>query len=170
MDDSQGPAQEGRSEEPGHFRAVLVPYRSLSPRGFTILMSLVGAVSFITGVAFLKMGAWPVFGFFGLDVALVYIAFKLNYRSARLTEIVELTPDDLTITRIHVSGRTEAFSFNPYWVRLRLVELYEGRSDLRLGLHGREITIGKFLSDDERRDFAAAFSQALFTARSGGRV
>lgn len=170
MDDRHTATQEAVGEEPGHFHAVLVPHRSLSPRGFTILMSLIGAVSFITGMAFLKMGAWPVFGFFGLDVALIYIAFKLNYRSARLTETIELTPNDLTIKRVHVSGRTEFFSFNPYWVRVRLVELYEGRADLRLGLHGREMSIGRFLSDEERRNFAAAFSQALFAARGGSRM
>ena len=83
------------------FRAVLYPHRSLGPTGFLILMSAIGGVSFITGMAFLLKGAWPVFGFFGLDVALIYAAFKLNYRSGRLYETVELTPETLTITRVH---------------------------------------------------------------------
>ena len=83
------------------FRAVLYPHRSLGPTGFLILMSAIGGVSFITGMAFLLKGAWPVFGFFGLDVALIYAAFKLNYRSGRLYETVELTPDVLTVTRVH---------------------------------------------------------------------
>ena len=56
-------------------------------------MSAIGGVSFVTGMAFLLMGAWPVFGFFGLDVALIYPAFRLNYRSGRLYETVELTPE-----------------------------------------------------------------------------
>ena len=56
-----------------------------------ILMAVFGGVSFITGIAFLLKGAWPVFGFFGLDVALLYIAFRLNYRSGRLYETVDLT-------------------------------------------------------------------------------
>jgi uncharacterized membrane protein len=49
-------------------------------------MIALGAISFITGVLFLAAGAWPVLGFFGLDVLLVYIAFRLNYRSGRLYE------------------------------------------------------------------------------------
>ena len=83
------------------FRAVLYPHRSLGPTGFLILMSAIGGVSFVTGMAFLLKGAWPVFGFFGLDVALIYAAFKLNYRSGRLYETVELTPEALTVTRVH---------------------------------------------------------------------
>lgn len=149
------------------FRAVLYPHRSLSPTGFLILMSAIGGVSFVTGMAFLLIGAWPVFGFFGLDVALIYAAFKLNYRSGRLYETVELTPETLVITRVHPSGRQESFDFNPYWVRVQLAELPQGRNDLRLASHGREFAFGRFLTDDERRDFSHTLSGALAEARSG---
>lgn len=148
------------------FRAVLYPHRSLSPTGFLILMSAIGGVSFVTGMAFLLKGAWPVFGFFGLDVALVYAAFKLNYRSGRLYETVELTPQSLTITRVHPSGKQESFDFNPYWVRVRLAELPQGRNDLRLASHGREFAFGRFLTDDERRDLSLALSGALAQTRA----
>lgn len=152
-------------QDDGAFRAVLHPHRSLDPRGFLILMSAIGGVSFVTGMVFLMMGAWPVFGFFGLDVALIYIAFRLNYRSGRLYELVELTPEALTVTRVHPSGKRESFDFNPYWVRVRLAEDHSGRTDLRLGSHGNEISFGRFLTDDERRDFSSALSGALHDAR-----
>ncbi len=58
------------------FRAVLTPHRSLGPKGFLILMTALSVVSFIAGMAFYLSGAWPVLGFFGLDVVLVYVAFK----------------------------------------------------------------------------------------------
>lgn len=148
------------------FRAVLHPHRSLGPTGFLILMSAIGGVSFVTGMVFLAMGAWPVLGFFGLDVALVYIAFKLNYRSGRLYELIELTPEALTITRVHPSGKRESFGFNPYWVRVRLAEGPHGRTDLRLASHGKELSFGRFLTDEERRDFSGALSGALVEARS----
>ena len=69
------------SGEPTLFSAVLTPHRSLSATGFVIVMALVGGVSFAAGIAFLLMGAWPVFGFFGLDVLLIYLAFRANYRA-----------------------------------------------------------------------------------------
>jgi uncharacterized membrane protein len=148
------------------FRAILHPHRSLGPRGFLVLMLAIGGVSFVTGMVFLAMGAWPVLGFFGLDVALVYIAFKLNYRSGRLYETVELTPEALTVTRVHPSGKRECFDFNPYWVRVFVAEGPQGRTDLRLTSHGREFSFGRFLTDEERRDFSNALTGALVQARA----
>jgi uncharacterized membrane protein len=161
MSENRNPTQER-----GAFRAILHPHRSLGPTGFLILMSAIGAVSFVTGMVFLAMGAWPVVGFFGLDAALVYVAFKLNYRSGRLYETVELTPEMLTVTRVHPSGKRESFSFNPYWVRVLLAEGPQGRTDLRLASHGREFSFGCFLTDDERRDFSDALVGALIEARA----
>jgi uncharacterized membrane protein len=155
-----------RMQERGAFRAILHPHRSLGPTGFLILMSAVGAVSFVTGMGFLLMGAWPVMGFFGLDAALIYLAFRLNYRSGRLYEAVELTPELLTVKRVHPSGKCEHFEFNPYWVHVRLAEAPNGSTDLRLSLHGRELSIGGFLTDDERRDFSNALTGALLNART----
>ncbi|MFV0297947.1 MAG: DUF2244 domain-containing protein [Hyphomicrobiaceae bacterium] len=155
--------------EPDTFRAVLAPHRSLSPGGFFILMSLIAIVSFCCGLAFYMMGAGPVFGFFGLDFALIYLAFRLNYRSGRLRETVELHPDALTVTRYHPSGKKEEFTFNPYWVRVELLENRDGRTDLKLRLHDRVVAFGRFLTDDERRDLANAIMDALDDSRSNFR-
>jgi uncharacterized membrane protein len=116
------------------------------------------------------MGAWPVLGFFGLDVALVYVAFKLNYRSGRLYETLELTPAKLTWTRVHPSGKREQFDCNPYWARVSLREWPDGRTDLRLIAQGKELIFGRFLNDDERRELAAALKGALMDARGGARI
>lgn len=147
-------------------RFVLHPYRSLTPHGFTILMTVLGLVSFTVGTVFLFMGAWPVFGFFGLDVALIYYAFKCNYRSGRLYEMVTLSPELLKLTRIHPSGRCEEFDFNPYWARVRVsIDHPDGRTSMRLMAQGKEVLFGQFLTDDERRNFADALTGALVTTR-----
>jgi uncharacterized membrane protein len=157
-------------QEPGNFRAVLAPHRSLAPVGFVALMVCVALVSFTAGVAFYLMGAWPVVGFFGLDLLLIYLAFRLNYRSGRLRETVELLPDALTIIRYHPSGRREEFTFNPYWVRVELTEGRDGRTELKLRLHDRVVSFGRFLTDEERRDLASTLSGALAEARRSFRV
>lgn len=149
------------------FRAILHPHRSLGPRGFLILMLILSGISFATGLSFYLIGAWPVMGFFGLDVLLVYVAFKLNYRAARAYELIELTPETLVLTQVSASGKTRRFEFNPYWVRLVVTERPDGGANLKLASHGRELEFGRLLSDDERRDFAHAFSGALAAARSG---
>jgi uncharacterized membrane protein len=156
--------------EPDAFRALLTPHRSLGPTGFLILMAALGTASFITGIVFLLMGAWPVFGFFGLDVLLIYIAFRLNYRSGRLYETVELTPARFTLTRVHPSGRQERFDCNPYWARVSLREWPDGRTVLSVVSQGRELAFARFLTDGERRDLAKALKDALLAARDGARI
>ena len=113
------------------------------------------------------MGAWPVFGFFGLDVALVYLAFRLNYRAGRLYETVELTPETLTVTRVHPSGKRESFDFNPVLgARAAGRRRRRAAPSCALPSHGREFAFGRFLTDDERREFSNALSGALVAARN----
>lgn len=157
-------------DKPGNFHAVLTPHRSLSPQGFTLLMVLVGGVSFVAGMVFLIAGAWPVFAFFGLDVALIYLAFKLNYRAARAYETVDLTPEVFALTRVDAAGRQKHVDLNPYWARVNLREWPDGRTVLSVVAQGREVILGRFLTDDERRDLAMALRDALLEARGGVRI
>jgi uncharacterized membrane protein len=156
--------------QPDAFHAVLTPHRSLGPTGFLILMSALGVVSFVAGLVFFIAGAWPVLGFFGLDVLLIYVAFRLNYRSGRLYETVDLTPDSFTLTRVHPSGRQERFDCNPYWARVKLREWPDGRTALSVVSQGKELGFARFLNDDERRDLAGALREALLAARGGVRI
>jgi uncharacterized membrane protein len=131
-----------------------------------VLMVAVCLVSFGTGLFFFMLGAWPVIGFMGLDVILIYVAFKLNFRALRLYETVDLTDEALTVTRVAPSGRAQSWSFNPYWVRLSLQERIGRSSELSLASHGRKLVFASFLTDEEREDFASALSSALASAKA----
>src|SRR5215471_1815534 len=100
------------------FAARLTPHRSLSRAGFVLVMAVLGAISFAAGMVFLLIGAWPVFGFFGLDVLLVYWAFRANYRAAAAYEEVVVTPSELRVRKVSHRGQASERSFNPLWVRL----------------------------------------------------
>lgn len=132
-------------------------------------MMAIGVISFVIGIVFLSMGAWPVFGFFGLDVALIYLAFRLNYRDARRYEIVDLSHDRLRLTCVDIHGDRTELDFNPYWVRVLLSEKTNGQTALSLASHGKNFSFGDFLNDEERRDFASALQNALQIARAGPR-
>jgi uncharacterized membrane protein len=162
------PEQTQASAEP--FRALLTPHRSLGPKGFLALMIAFGLLSFVTGMLFLAAGAWPVLGFFGLDVLLVYLAFRLNYRSGRLYETLELTAERLVLTRVHPSGRQEQYDCNPYWARVHLRESPDGRTALSVISRGTVLAFGSFLTDGERRELAEALREALLAARGGVRI
>jgi uncharacterized membrane protein len=166
MDDEQGAKQAPRGPRPKPFRAVLTPHRSLSPNGFLIVLGILGFASFATGIVFAMLGAWPVFGFFGLDVAIVYFAFKLNYRSARFTETIEVVPEALRVTRVVPSGARQSFEFNPFGVKVLLSEDDRGRNALRLSARGTDVALGSFLTDAERRNFAVLLQREISRQRN----
>ncbi|MBI1237993.1 MAG: DUF2244 domain-containing protein [Alphaproteobacteria bacterium] len=144
-----------------YFDAVLRPHRSLTPRGFAILMAFFAVLSLIAGVAFLMIGAWPVFGFFGLDIALVYLAFRLNYHSADLFEWVRLTDRSLDIANEKRGGAHRHWAFEPTWVRVQVEEGPFRQAKLTLASRGIGVIVGAFLSPEERRGFAEALRNAL---------
>ena len=156
------------NSEPTLFSAILTPYRSLNETGFLLIMILFGAVSFAAGVFFLTLGAWPVFGFFGLDVALLYLAFRINYRAALSYEEVRVTPSELTMRKVGRRGDVREWTLNPVWARLHS-ETHEeyGIQQLFLVSHGRRLAIASFLGPKEKESFAQALSAALGTARRG---
>jgi uncharacterized membrane protein len=155
-------------DQPTLFSARVTPHRSLNRTGFLVLMTFIGAVSFIAGIAFWMMGAWPVLGFFGLDVLVIYWAFRINFRSADATEDIVVTPSELRVRRVSHRGRLVEWSFNPLWVQLEQTGDPEfGIEHLYLVSRGRRVSVGHFLGPDEKASFAKALLAALQTAKRG---
>jgi uncharacterized membrane protein len=128
----------------------------------------VGGVSFIAGTAFLLLGAWPVFGFFGLDVVLVYWAFRANYRAAAAFEEVTITASELRVRQVSHRGKASEWSFNPLWVRLEREGDDEfGLERLFLVSRGRRLPIASLLGPTEKESFAAALAAAISEAKRG---
>ena len=158
----------GDDLEPTIFSATLTPHRSLGRVGFLILMLLFGGASFVTGMLFLVIGAWPVLGFFGLDVLLLYWAFRLNYWHAKAYEQVTVTSSTLKVRKVSHLGLAREWVLNPLWVRLDKVELEEfGIDRLFLVSRGKKLAIATFLGPDEKAGFAKEFGKALIEARRG---
>ncbi|MGA7806470.1 DUF2244 domain-containing protein [Bradyrhizobium sp.] len=154
--------------EPELFQALLTPHRSLNRTGFLLVMAFLGTVSFAAGIAFLLMGAWPVFGFFGLDVLAIYWAFKVNFRRANAREEISMTPSELRVRRVSHRGHVAEWVLNPLWVRLdQEVHQEYGIERLYLVSRGRHLAIGNFLGPGEKASFASALNAALVAARRG---
>ena len=163
--DSHRPAS---GPEAAIFSAVLTPHRSLGPTGFLIFMLVLGGISFMSGMVFLLAGAWPIFGFFGLDVLLVYWAFRVNYRAARAYEEVQVTASELKLRKVSHHGRVSEWTLNPLWVRLDRDEHEEfGIERLYLVSRGRRLPIASFLGPDEKASFAHALTAAIGEAKRG---
>jgi uncharacterized membrane protein len=154
--------------QPELFSALLTPHRSLNRTGFLVLMGILSVVSFAAGLAFLLMGAWPVFGFFGLDVVVIYWAFRINFLHARATEEISVTLSELRVRRVSHRGHVAEFVLNPLWVRLdQKIHAEFGIERLYLVSKGRRVAIASFLGPDEKASFAKALTAALQAARRG---
>lgn len=157
---------EDATSRPALFDAVLTPYRSLGTAGFATLMGLFAAVSLMVGLIFQLVGAWPVVGFFGLDIVLLAAAFLINYRSARAFEQVILSRDLLLIRQVRANGGTHEARFNPYWTRLHVERDEEvGVTRVRVTSQDRSLALGNFLNPADKESFAAALGEALATVR-----
>jgi uncharacterized membrane protein len=165
---AQNHADNDPGPEPTLFSAIVTPHRSLSGKGFLAVMALVGGLSFIGGMFFFLLGAWPVVGFLGLDVLLVYWAFRANDRAAAAFEEVTVTPSELRLRRVSHRGEVAEWTLNPVWTKLDREKHEEfGLLKLFVVSRGRRFAVAGFLSPKERESFAAALSAALGEARRG---
>ncbi len=152
------------------FSARLTPHRSLSRRHFHLLLIIIGLAGLATALPFLLLGAWPVAGFMGLDVALIYVAFRANFRDARAYEDVTLTPLELHLARVNAKGARADWRFNPLWVRLEREEDEEyGLQKLAVASRGMQVEVAHFLAPDAKAEFASDLARALAEARRGPR-
>lgn len=145
---------------------VLLPHRSLGPRGFLVVMALIGGVSFTAGAIFMLQGAWPVMGFLGLDVLLVWFAFRMSYRAARQRERVVIDDGTLTVMRRRPDGRVQSWSFPSYWSQTDMETDPAGGRKLYVGSHGRRVRIGAFLPQTELVEFRHTLDDALQLSRA----
>ena len=143
------------------YEITLYPYRSLNKLGFFILMFVLTFISFIAGIIFMLKGAWPVFGFFGLDVLLVYIFFKINFKSGKKKEVIILTKNKLII-KIYNSEKTfKTFKLDSNWLKINLIKLKNHASKLQISSKNKSIMIGSFLRYQEKIDVIYSLEKAL---------
>ena len=149
---------------PDNFDLVLRPNMSLSPRSFFWLMVFFTAISVIVGGYFWSLGAWPVFGFFGVDVVLLYGAFRLNYRYGKRYETLSMAGEKLVFSQVTPLGTARQWEFDPYWVRVTLERFGAQGEDigaLILSSHGKYVSVGAFLAPEERESLAASLQATL---------
>ncbi len=145
--------------------AVLEPPRSLSPRGFNRVMLALGAFSFFLGATFLVNGAWPVTGFLGLEVLLLWLAFRISFRKQLARTYVRVTADDILVRKVDGWGYERRARLAAHFARVEFDRAADGPNALRLTTSSRAYALGEFLTPKERESFARRLDQALLDAR-----
>jgi uncharacterized membrane protein len=163
-------AAQGRAQDPDLpiFAAVIRPHRSLGDQGFRLVMTLVCVASIVSSIPFMIAGAWPVAGFFGLDVLALYIAFRVNFRDGRAFEEVAVSPLKVMLTKVTPKGERAEWRFDTIFTKLeRQDDVDYGLMRLDVVSRGQSVPVAQALSPGERESFHEAFSGALAEAKGG---
>lgn len=144
-------------------RLHLWPYRSLPRRG---MVWFLGGTSICIVVPLLGLIGtpvlWGLLPFLLAALAAIWWALEKSFRDAEIVEEMEITPDQVTLVRHGPRGKRQDWQANPHWVRLTLhtsagpVPQY-----LTMKGEGREVELGAFLTEVERRRLAAEITEVL---------
>jgi uncharacterized membrane protein len=168
MESHKAPSEPDGAFERPVFAAVIRPHRSLGRDSFRTVMTLCCLATIVASIPFVALGFWPVAGFFGLDILALYIAFRVNFRSGRGFEEVELTRLHLLFRTVSPKGEAREWRFNPLWTRLDREEDEEfGLQRIALISRGERVVIARDLSPPERESFAEALGRALSDVKRG---
>jgi uncharacterized membrane protein len=148
--------------KPADFSLTLYPHRSLGAFGMKIVLGAVVLSNLIVAIFFWAIHAWPVFGFLGLDVVMVFVAFAINNRRARGYEQISFEGEEVTVMRVTALGQSQR-KFNRRWLKVELEydEARELAGRLFLVSHGKRTQIASFLGIDERQALARQLQAAL---------
>jgi uncharacterized membrane protein len=148
------------------FEAEVTPHRSLSPRGLKLIIGFVCSVSLVTTTIFWSLGAWPVAGFNGGEILLAMVLLRSHAKSTRQRELLLLSGTALRILRTDATGRATERQLSPGWLNVVLQERPGRVPGLYLASRGQLVEVGATLGEPEKRDLAAALSDAVLRLKN----
>ncbi|MCF8507989.1 MAG: hypothetical protein RIR41_234 [Pseudomonadota bacterium] len=145
--------------------AVLEPPRSLTTRGLNRVMLILGAFSAVFSLGFLLVGAWPVVGFLGAEILVLWLVFQWSFRAQTARTYVRVTADEVDVRKVDGWGRERRASMASHFARVEFDRTATGPNALRLATSRTAYPLGEFLTPRERETFARRLMQAISDAR-----
>ncbi len=131
----------------------LWPFGSLPNKGFAIF--IMTTFMFLTLPLYTVMGTaifWGLFPFIIVAVWGMWFALRKNFRDRSILERLSIGTENCDLVRQNPKGDTQTWTCNPFWVRVHLHETGGPVPNyVTLSGNGREVEIGAFLSEDERK-------------------
>jgi len=143
------------------FRLVARRNDSLGVKGRRRFFASIAVVSFGIALAWSARGAWMVLPFALVEMTVLYGALLLLERHAADFESIIIEGDRLVVER-RERGAVSRHEFNTYWARLVVTRgPAVGQMRLALRSHGREISVGSLLTNDQRASLAGELQKRL---------
>jgi len=152
---------------PLYMDAEIRPNRSLSERGFIVLIAVVTLANCASAAVFIALGATLVPVFLGVDVLAILVALTVSFHAARRVERVQVSAAEVLVTLETPKSSRQVWRSPTAFTRVRLEKDEERAVALKLALSGKEAEVAAALSPRERADFAKALERAIWRARRG---
>jgi uncharacterized membrane protein len=131
---------------------------SLTSSGRLFAFTFILTVSLGIALGFsLVFGAWPILPFAGVEMAVLYLAFRYMDRHAADYERITIRGDNVAV-EVHEGRKVTRLELNRCWAQV--ICAGDG-SRLALRSHGREIEVGRHLCNAERSDMARELAREL---------
>ena len=135
--------------------------QSLTTRGLYILMFFITIPASYIGISFYVLGAWPVLGFMGFEILLIYIAFKILFYKNKFYEHIILDNEKLNILFKKKNKIIKKIELEPTWVQVKIEKIYENEDTLIVSSHGKKIILANYLIPEERLKLAGKIKSGL---------
>lgn len=136
-------------------RIELAPHCSLSTRGAWLFFGSVCFATFGVAIVATALGYWPVLPFAGAEMLLLGWALKSSMERRYEREIIQVSDTQIVIE--YSRGFPARVVFTRHWARVKIRRPKSPlhRCHLVIESHGRVHEVGKFLTEEERRQLAA---------------
>lgn len=135
--------------------------QSLTTRGLYILMFFITIPASYIGISFYVLGAWPVLGFMGFEILLIYIAFKILFYKNKFYEHIILDSEKLNILFKKKNKIIKKIELEPTWVQVKIEKIYENEDTLIVSSHGKKTILANYLIPEERLKLAGKIKSGL---------
>ena len=141
----------------------LWPYNSLKPKGFVLFLGITFAL--ISIPLFNVMGTkvfWGLFPFLFVTVTGVWFALRKSLNDRQILEQLTLSKEEIILVRQDPSGEQRQWVCSPYCAKLKMYDKDGPVSNyITLTGNGREVELGSFLDEEERKNLYCELSSLL---------
>lgn len=145
----------------------LWPHRSLTVAGFVAFFAITFVLVAIPLLSVIGTPIlWGVLPFISIVLAGLWVALKRSYSDGAVVEVLRLGDDNVTLSRRGPGTNRASWEANPHWVKVMLHQTggpIPNYVTLKGG--GREVEIGAFLSEEERRQLHAELTDTFSRLR-----
>ncbi|MGH8346951.1 MAG: DUF2244 domain-containing protein [Pseudomonas sp.] len=145
------------ADEAAAYTLTAQPNNSLTTSGRYLVLGFIFTVCFGISLVFAAFGAWLILPFAGLEMLVLFLAFR--YMDSRSGDYERLTlSGDRVLLEYMEQGKIERFEFNRCWAQ---VVSDAAGSRLALRSNGREVEFGRYLTREKRAEFARQLKRKI---------